>query len=262
MTELNSAVTVKRGVSGNAMKIIAIIAMTCDHITMMFMPTDYIWQIVIYQFLRAFGRFTAVIMCYMAAEGFHYTKSLSKYMSRLLIFSLISHLAYSFIHSGNLLFTQVFTNGNVKFQTSVIWPILLGIMILYIIKADNIKLPLKITLVLIFLISSALSDWNIIAIAYILAAEILRNNTKLKFIALAVISVFAAAIPIIYSVISDGGVWYQSLYMLGVFPALAFLKLYNGKRGKRFFGSKWLFYIYYPAHMLIIGLVYMFTVGF
>ena len=45
---------------------------------------------------------------------------------------------------------------------------------------------------------------------------------------------------------------------LGVVLSLPILRLYNGTRGKspavnRF--MKWFFYLYYPAHLLVIGLL-------
>ena len=36
--------------------------------------------------------------------------------------------------------------------------------------------------------------------------------------------------------------------------SLLILKHYNGERGK-WKGMKWLFYIYYPAHLFVIGLI-------
>ena len=36
------------------------------------------------------------------------------------------------------------------------------------------------------------------------------------------------------------------------------LALYNGKRGK---GMKWLFYIYYPAHLVLIGILRLCLLG-
>ena len=45
---------------------------------------------------------------------------------------------------------------------------------------------------------------------------------------------------------------------MGVVLAIPVIKMYNGQRGKSPRVNrlmKWLFYIYYPLHLLIIGLV-------
>lgn len=48
------------------------------------------------------------------------------------------------------------------------------------------------------------------------------------------------------------------ILQMGVALSLPVLRLYNGQRGKnpavnRF--MKWFFYLYYPAHLLLIGLL-------
>ena len=47
------------------------------------------------------------------------------------------------------------------------------------------------------------------------------------------------------------------LFVILVYP---FLKQYNGERGKAKW-LKWFFYIYYPAHLIIIGIVRIFLCG-
>ena len=41
---------------------------------------------------------------------------------------------------------------------------------------------------------------------------------------------------------------------LGVILVYPFLRMYNGERGKTKW-LKWFFYIYYPAHLLILGIL-------
>ena len=59
----------KKGLNSNALKVIAIIAMTIDHVvSVMFpnYPTD--WWILL---LHMIGRITAPIMWFFIAEGYH-----------------------------------------------------------------------------------------------------------------------------------------------------------------------------------------------
>ena len=42
---------------------------------------------------------------------------------------------------------------------------------------------------------------------------------------------------------------------LFTFLTIPILAQYNGERGRRVPGTKWLFYIYYPAHLVIIGIL-------
>lgn len=48
------------------------------------------------------------------------------------------------------------------------------------------------------------------------------------------------------------------IIQMGVVLAIPFLKLYNGKRGKNPSINKWmkwLFYVYYPLHLFVIGII-------
>lgn len=52
--------------------------------------------------------------------------------------------------------------------------------------------------------------------------------------------------------------WQQVLIILGI--CVPFLKRYNGTRGS-FHGMKWFFYLYYPAHLFLCGLLRIYLHG-
>ena len=71
----------KNGLNSNQIKLIAIIAMTIDHITWLLFPgCQKIWWVM---GLHIIGRLTAPIMWFFIAEGFHYTRNVGKYIIRL-----------------------------------------------------------------------------------------------------------------------------------------------------------------------------------
>ena len=61
----------KAVLSGNALKLIAIAAMTVDHLTWVIFP-GYQTNVGIL-LLHSIGRLTAPIMCFFIAEGYYYT---------------------------------------------------------------------------------------------------------------------------------------------------------------------------------------------
>ena len=63
----------KKVLNSNTIKVIAIVAMTIDHIAWFLFP-GYSRGIVPI-LMHMIGRITCPIMCYFLAEGFHYTKS-------------------------------------------------------------------------------------------------------------------------------------------------------------------------------------------
>lgn len=106
--------------TGNALKGIAILAMTVDHLTWTLAPgySRVPWVLL----LHLFGRITAPIMWFFIAEGFHYTRNLKKYGLRLFILAIISHFAYNFCFGISML---PFRSG-VFNQTGVVWIACLG----------------------------------------------------------------------------------------------------------------------------------------
>ena len=68
----------KQKLDSNSIKIIAIIAMTIDHIAWLLFPGyQHGWIPIV---MHVIGRITCPIMCYFIAEGFHHTKNIDKYL--------------------------------------------------------------------------------------------------------------------------------------------------------------------------------------
>ena len=66
----------KMKLDSNMLKLIAIIAMTIDHLAWFLYP-GYSTEIIPI-LLHLIGRITCPIMCYFIAEGYHYTKDINK----------------------------------------------------------------------------------------------------------------------------------------------------------------------------------------
>ena len=243
----------KKGLNSNALKTIAVIAMTVDHIAWLVFP-NYPHEF-LPVLLHIIGRLTCPIMCYFIAEGYHYTRDVRKYTVRLFVFALISHFAYIFASADYVDIKSFipFYYGNILNQTSVIWSLAWGLVMLRIVNSEKIqKQWVKTLLVLLICVVTFPSDWSCIASLCILAFGTNRGNLKAQSMWLVIYvalysAVYCFAIDLVYG-----------LVQMGVVLAIPFIKLYNGKRGKdprinKF--MKWLFYIYYPLHLAILGSV-------
>ena len=73
--------TRKAGLNSNTLKLLAVVAMICQHVTIFFIPTTNPW----YDPLFCFGMITAPIMCFFIAEGYYHTHSRRKYLELLLL---------------------------------------------------------------------------------------------------------------------------------------------------------------------------------
>ena len=242
----------KKILSSNMIKIIAIVAMTIDHIAWLLFPgypTDIIPII-----LHIIGRITCPIMCFFIAEGYYYTKDINKYTSRLFIFAFISHFAYVFASADFVDWKSFipFYYGDILDQTSVMWSLAWGLVMLRVVNSEKIKQALKPLIVVIICLISFISDWSCIASLCVLAFGANRGNLKRQMLWM----IFYVAIySIVYFFALDK---LYGLIQMAVVLVIPIIMTYNGSRGSNAKINrimKWLFYVYYPAHLLIIGCI-------
>lgn len=226
--------------NSNQIKMIAIIAMTIDHMTWLFFPGyQKIWWIM---GLHVIGRLTAPIMWFFIAEGFHYTRNVKKYILRLFTFAIISHFAYDF--AGGISFIpDGFFN-----KTSIMWALAWAVVLMVIYTTDHLAQRLKTMLVILICFITFPSDWSTIAAICPVYLYLNRGNYRKQSTKMLIwVSIYA----IIYFIFLDKV--YGIIQMFALL-SLPILKQYNGERGK-WKGMKWFFYLYYPAHLFIIGLI-------
>lgn len=238
--------------NSNAIKVIAIIAMTIDHIAWWLYPgypKEFLPII-----LHIIGRLTCPIMCYFIAEGYHYTKDINKYTTRLFLFAVISHFPYM-LASMNFVDWKSFIPfyyGDVLNQTSVMWSLAWGLVMLRVANSEKIRRNLKPLFIILICLISFPSDWSCIASLCVLAFGTNRGKFRTQmfwmiFYVVIYATVYFFALDKVYGMIQ-----------MAVVLAIPVLMMYNGQRGKNPKVNKlmkWAFYIYYPLHLLVIGLI-------
>ena len=81
----------RKTLDGNQLKVIAMTAMTIDHVTCVLFPGyPKDWWILL---LHIIGRMAAPIFWFFVAEGYHYTHDRKQYAGRLLVFAIVSAVA-------------------------------------------------------------------------------------------------------------------------------------------------------------------------
>ena len=86
-----------KGLSGSALKIIALVSMTVDHIAYYLMEHGS-WT---YDMMRTVGRMAFPIFAFLLVEGYDHTRSTRKYALSLLAFALISEIPWWLLNHDN-----------------------------------------------------------------------------------------------------------------------------------------------------------------
>lgn len=226
----------------DVIKFIAIITMTLNHISNVFLNGNTLLG----EAMLDIGYFTAVTMCYFLVEGYYYTHSKKKYGQRMVVFALISQVPFQLAvgyFALNMLFTLFFC-------------------FLILCAKEYIQKPIERNAVIIgLIICSLFGDWALLAALFTLLFDWSRGS-KIK-------TAWAYGI----AALMFGGLNFISFYSTGDTAGPALLRalascagiiasgvimlfFYNGKKSPhagKF--SKWFFYIYYPAHLAILVLI-------
>lgn len=247
MDYIVSKYTVKK-LTANQLKLIAIMAMLIDHIAIVLFPN----QSVLGQIMHTIGRITMPIMCYFIAEGYHKTSNVKKYALRLLTFAIICHYPFFFFATG---IAPISFGENIRIQiqfpTSVIFTLFLGLLALIIWNNEKIKKYMKLIIIFGICIISTIGDWGYIAVLWILVFGINYGNFKNQVIGFSIVSMILISTPILRLLNIYDGIWWEQVYQFGVLLSIPLLSQYNGNLGK--YKSKWVFYIFYPLHLLVLG---------
>jgi hypothetical protein len=239
MTEMRFKIT------ANGLKWIAIIAMVIDHAA---------WKITLPMpallGMHVVGRMTMPIMCFLITEGFKHTHNRKRYALRLLVFGLISQLPFNYYWNGNP-FVMKFGLG--EEMGNVLFNLLLGLCALWVIKSP-LRKAAKIALAALCFVGSMMCDWFVFGILWILAFGLTGDSFKRKAIWFSVVTAVMVAISTAFA---------RSAFMLmnlSVFLVLPLLAIYSGEKSNAstpaWLTNKWLFYVFYPAHLLLLGFLY------
>lgn len=217
------------GLTGNQLKLIALVSMTIDHIGVQFFPQSVIFRII--------GRLALPIFAYMIAQGCHYTRNKARYLATIAAVALVCQLVYFFAMAS--------------LYQCILVTFSLSIALIFSLEAAIQKPSVKSTtvaalvLVSVWFVSDMLPrflpgfyvDYGFFGI--LLPVLIWLGKDKRQCIAL-------SGIGLVLLSIGNPLLWFSLL-------ALPLLALYNGTRGK--VKLKYLFYIYYPAHLALIYLI-------
>ena len=228
----------------NQIKYIAITAMLLDHMAAFLLtPEKHPALTVLYIIMRTIGRIAAPVMFYFLVEGYVHTSSRKYYALRLLAFAILSQILYSLVRFGKA------SAGDLN----VIFTLLISFLMLAV--TDMIKSQvIKGMAVALFMLISVFSDWGLLGPLMVWIFYMNKEN-KIKQIRGYLMIICIQMICTVIFLICNTQNWYEGICQLGMFLMLLLLHFYNGEPGRRTGVNKWVFYVFYPLHLILIWLI-------
>ena len=211
--------------SGNALKIIAAVFMTIDHIGVVLFPRCLI--------LRILGRLAMPIFAFMIAEGCKYTRNRRKYFGMVFGLGVLCQVVYYFF-DGSMYLSILFTFS-------------LAILTVYALQYWKREMSVLSCLVFLLTVAAVYGLNRVFTIDYgfwgcmLPLFATLAHGTKHDSASVSTALLGLGLIPLSLSI---GDIQWFSLL------ALPLLFAYTGKRGKG--NLKYFFYIFYPVHLAVL----------
>jgi len=219
----------RRLLSSSGLKIIAVVTMAVDHIGFLFFPDEILWRIV--------GRISFPLFAFLIAEGYRHTRDREAYAFRLGILALVSQVPFMLMLDAA---------GIEPAALNIFFTLLAGLISIALI--DRLPAAQAVPCVLVLMVAAELLgfDYGAYGVLMILASSLFIRRRGLGAAVLAGLSIVRA---VFFGFVS------LSLQLFAPL-ALPFLFAYDGTKGRALPRS--LFYAFYPAHMLILWLIWIF----
>lgn len=247
------------GLSGTAIKTIGTICMLIDHISKTFifflikdalfpmskagkisatipLLVDWFNKNIMY----SIGAIAFPLFCFAIVEGYKYTENKSKLLRRLFVFALISEIPFDLAFFSS----AAFTDGTYPFYwyyQNVFFTYFLGLVLLQIIDKISmvcnhvtaLYLQCIFTVITCFLAEKIIHcDYGGYGIFLITLLYALRKKRSFQIADM-------LFVPLVI----------HNSHTVSYLISILIISAYNGKRGKNL---KWFFYIFYPAHILLL----------
>ena len=218
-----------RILDGTSLKLIAMISMVFDHVGDMFFP-GALW-------MRMIGRLAMPLFSFCIAEGYAHTKNKQRYLMRMGVFALVSEIPFDLAFEGRV------GLGHQNIMLSFFLAIL-ALMLFDRIRGEGKEHAVGKTLLGILCVCAVAvlalvlrADYTLFAVLAVFLFYVLRNRHPL----------LRCGVGVGFLALTRTVGYYRATG-LSLIPLL----LYNGKRGR---GLKWLFYAFYPGHLLLLYLL-------
>lgn len=233
----------------NLLKLVAMVSMLVDHTGKMFFPR--------YQILRILGRMAFPIYAYCLAVGCVYSKDRFKYLTRIVLVGLISQPFYAvaLAHTNQSMYAVRFADNplgavfNFYIQSwsvpNIMYTLALGLLVIWSIRDRQFVCTVALALIIWKVQNSINYGWQGIALITLFYLFIARWWLSLPVM---------LAYMIWWGMSGAGYRVFGISFGIQMFALLALPLIYIPTWSKVKI-NKWVFYLYYPAHLIGIMLI-------
>lgn len=251
----------KKGLTSNGLKIIAITTMLIDHIGYYMYP--YLQEDTYYLF-RTIGRISMPIFAYLIVQGFFHTKNLKKYICRIFGLAIITQICLVILNYINISYFPSYHTG-INNYLNILFSYTLSLILLAILDRkkliekydETINLSVKIIGIILILLSylTLNIDYSMripfIMLGLYYTEKLFKkpdcSKSNFKYLFLILITFLLSLTFVKNSVICK-------YWML---LSLFFIAFYNGEKGKKSKLVQYLFYVFFPIHHALLYLISM-----
>lgn len=248
----------ERGLSGSTLKLIACAFMLLDHIMKIFQAELLaLMSYPLYSIISSFGTVAFFIFAYMVAEGVRYTRDVRRYLLRLLLFALASEVPFR-LAKGLILGVppfSLFGTQNVIF--TFLYGVIACVLYDYFSKAGKWGYgwaSVVFMTLLAFILESDYYSYGVLTVFLMYVVKERRSRLFLLSVMIFFFFITGEILPeiILYGFSPQRLYRYVSVLLVSQLNVLL-LSFYNGRRG---WGGRYFFYVFYPAHLLILSLLH------
>ncbi len=233
----------------NLLKLVAMISMLIDHTGKMFFAK--------YNLMRIVGRLAFPIYAYCIAAGCVYSKDRFKYLSRIVLIGLVSQPFYAvaLAHTNSAMYAIRFADNplgaifnfyvNSWSTPNIMWTLALGLLMCWAIRERQIPCAIALALIVWKVQASINYGWQGVALIVLFYLFIQR---------------WWLSLPVVLAFMAWWGLKGSRYHVFGLsfglqgFAILALPLIYISTNS-RLKINKWVFYLFYPAHLIGIMLI-------
>lgn len=232
----------KKGLNGFQLKVIACIIMVIDHTGILFFPNAIIFRII--------GRLAFPLFAFFISEGFFHTRSVSRYLKRLGFCAVLFQIPDWFSRIYSVIYNVPGFGVRYKFNIfSTLFFGLLAIVLYDWIKSKSLTISWLAVAAVAAIAEITGADYGAYGVLYIVIFYLSRGNIRNMVLGGMALHGAYVLCDITYRLITSGTMVFTNFIQLYSLLSIPLIALYNNERGIK---AKYIFYIFYPAHLIIL----------